>query len=228
MLKVENLSVGYDNRIAIKDINFTLGSMQKMVVIGANGCGKSAMLKTLVGILEPISGQIIKKLDAHIAYLGQFNELNLALPLSVKDFVMTSQYERVGLFGRIDSNAIMSVKMAMEFMEIDNLSKKPISSISGGQKQRAMLATVLAKNAQIAIMDEPTNNLDVGGIAIYNSMIELLISKGMSIIVSTHNLKEANKADLVAILSSKQTATLGLPSDVLNANSILQAFGVEL
>ena len=227
MIKVKNLSVGYNQTSIIQNVNFEIKEGQILALIGPNGSGKSSILKTIAGLLKPIDGEIKIESNQKIAYLGQFNEFNLALPLSVFDFVMTGQYSKLGLFGKIKDANKNAVKAAMEFMEIYDLAPKPLASLSGGQKQRAMLACIMAKNSDVILLDEPANNLDAKGLKSYENLIDKFKSDGATIIISTHNLQEAKTADYVAVLANNQITAFGEPNETLKPEVLLKAFGIN-
>ncbi len=225
MISLTNIEVCYSKETAIENISFELKKGSTLSLIGANGSGKSTILKAIANIIPISSGQIKLESKNKVAYLGQFNEFNKTMPISVQDLIITGLYADIGLFGKITQKHIDMVLNAMDILEISHLAKKRVNSLSGGQKQRALLATILVKNADIILLDEPTNNLDTRGIDIYYKIIEELKSRGCSIVVATHNLQEAKNSDLVAILYNKNIVSIGKSSETLKPEILLKAFG---
>lgn len=225
MISLQNIEVCYGKESAIENVSFVLDKGSTLSLIGANGSGKSTILKAIANIIPISKGDIYLKSTNKIAYLGQFNEFNKTMPISVQDLILTGLYADIGLFGKITAEHTKLIYDAMDFLEITHLAKKRVSSLSGGQKQRALLATILVKNTEIVLLDEPTNNLDTRGIDIYYKMVEKLKNRGCSIVVATHNLQEAKNSDLVAILYNKNIVSIGKSSETLRPEILLKAFG---
>ena len=135
----------------------------------STGLGKTTLLKTIVGLLPPIKGDINVlgnppgKNPKQLAYLSQFHESGFILPLRVKDVVQMGRYTDKGLFGRMTELDEEIISTSIKRMGIEDLRDTPLRLLSGGQQQRAYMAQVLARQADLIVLDEPTSSLDASG-----------------------------------------------------------------
>jgi ABC-type Mn2+/Zn2+ transport system ATPase subunit len=233
-IRARQLNIGYKREVVVPDINFELKKGQAIALIGTNGSGKSTLLKTIVGLLEPMGGQLsifgIPPGNNHrrIAYLGQFHTSAFVLPIRAIDVVLMGRYPLLGLWQRMTRRDEEIVMNAMKIMGIENLAGASLRSLSGGQQQRVYLAQVLAHQADLLVMDEPTTGLDAGGRELYLRAINDELCRGASVIMATHDIQEeATLCHQVMLLAHKVVA-LGSPSEVLSPDALLETFGVVI
>jgi ABC-type Mn2+/Zn2+ transport system ATPase subunit len=229
-----NLSIGYNSEPVVKDINFGLKKGQAIALIGTNGSGKSTLLRTIVNLLSPISGQLLifgmppGKNPQRIAYLGQYHSSGFILPLRAIDVVRMGRFPLHGLLGRMKKKDDEIVRLSMQAMGIEKLANTPMRYLSGGQQQRTYLAQVLAHQADLLVMDEPTVGLDAGGRDLYLQAVNSELSRGATVVIATHDIHdEARMCNLVMLLARRVVA-LGSPSDVLTPEALLETFGILL
>ncbi len=171
------LDIGYQSERIVQNINFTVERGQSLALVGVNGSGKSTLLKTIVGLLPPIKGdlQVLRNSPGQsprqIAYLSQAHKSGFILPLRALDAVRMGRFANHGLLGKITSVDEELVVRAMQSMQVWDLADKPLRSLSGGQQQRVYIAQVLARHADLLILDEPTAGLDAGAREIYQEAI---------------------------------------------------------
>jgi ABC-type Mn2+/Zn2+ transport system ATPase subunit len=228
----QKLSIGYSNEIIVSDIDFELGSGEAFALIGTNGSGKSTLLKTVVGLIRPLSGRITvfgQKPGANpkrIAYLGQFHHSGFVLPLRVIDVVRMGRFPRFGLFKPRPRDDDLVVQSAMRALGIEGLSEEPLRSLSGGQQQRTYLAQVLAHQADLLVLDEPTAGLDAGGRELYLHAINDELCRGASLLVATHDIREEAALCKSVMLLAHKVVAYGPPQEVLKPEALLEAFGI--
>jgi len=205
----EKLEIGYDRRVIVPEINFSIAPGKTLALTGINGSGKTTLLKTIAGLLPRVSGNLFVFGDApgkspkRIAYLSQANPTSFLLPLRVIDVVRMSRFSTRGLLGALTGEDEKLVRDSMQLMNIESLADKPLNALSGGQRQRVYLSYVLCRNADLVLLDEPTSNLDVPGVNIYKQAIALMLSRGAAVIVATHNIKEAATSDMAMLLAQR-------------------------
>jgi ABC-type Mn2+/Zn2+ transport system ATPase subunit len=231
-IQARQLNIGYRREVVVPDINFELKKGQAIALIGTNGSGKSTLLKTIVGLLEPMGGQLsifgMPPGNNHrrIAYLGQFHTSAFVLPIRAIDVVRMGRYPLLGLWQRMSGSDEEIVMNAMKIMGIENLAGASLRSLSGGQQQRVYLAQTLAHQADLLVMDEPTTGLDAGGRELYLRAINDELCRGASVIMATHDIQEeATLCHQVMLLAHKVVA-MGAPGDVLSPEALLETFGV--
>ncbi len=202
----QNLSVGYNNIPLHKDINFTIPSGSYTCIVGENGVGKSTLIKTILGLIPPISGNISLGNNANqvnIGYLSQQTQVQRDFPASVYEVVLSGCLSKIGLRPYFNKSEKNLAKEMLDKLNITDLSKKSYSQLSGGQQQRVLLARALCATDKILLLDEPTAGLDIASTQEFYRIVRALNKEGTTIIMITHNLQEAlDDADYVLCLNN--------------------------
>ena len=231
-VRAKRLVIGYKNEVVVRDIDFDLKQGEAIALIGTNGSGKSTMLKTIVGLLEPIGGNLsvfdMAPGNNHrrIAYLGQFHTSGFVLPIRAVDVVAMGRYPLHGLWRPMGKNDGEIVQAAMNAMGIEGLANAALRSLSGGQQQRVYLAQTLAHQADLLIMDEPTTGLDAGGRELFLKAINDEICRGASVIMATHDIQEEASLCHQVMLLAQKVVAFGPPDKVITSEALLETFGV--
>jgi len=228
-----HLDIGYDGVPVVRHIEFILSRKQALAIVGINGSGKSSLLKTVVGLLQPIGGQLAVMGGSpgtrpkRIAYLSQFHPSGFVLPLRAVDVVRMGRFTALGLVGRMARRDHDLVADSMKRMQIEDLAQAPLRSLSGGQMQRVYLAQVLCRQADLLVLDEPTAGLDVAGKKLFELAMRAELDRGASLITATHDIQEAMLCDQVMLLARRVVA-LGAPGAVLTPEALMETFGIVL
>jgi ABC-type Mn2+/Zn2+ transport system ATPase subunit len=229
-----HLNIGYAKEIIVPDINFDLNHGQALALIGTNGSGKSTLLKTIVGLLPGIGGMLSVfgmppgSNFRRIAYLGQFHASGFVLPIRVIDVVRMGRFPMYGLWKRMGRQDDEIISSALRAMGIERLAQSPLRSLSGGQQQRTYLAQVLAHQADLLVLDEPTLGLDVGGRELYLHAIDNELARGASIIVATHDIQEEAALCQKVMLLARKVVAFGAPQAVLTPAALLETFSIVI
>ncbi len=203
----QNLTIGYSNITLHENINFTIPSGSYTCIIGENGVGKSTLVKTLLGLVPPLSGSIhmadeLKGRD--IGYLPQQTQVQKDFPASVFEVVLSGCLNKVGLRPFYNKAEKQLAKDMLAKLGMLSFTKHSYSELSGGQQQRVLLARALCATNKILLLDEPTAGLDMTTTAEFYSLIKELNEEGITIIMITHNLQDAI-SDANYILSVENT-----------------------
>ncbi len=200
-----DLAVGY-NAVALQsDINFTIASGAYVCIVGENGVGKSTFMKTLLGLLPPIRGQVLwgngtQPLD--IGYLPQQTQAQKDFPASVYEVVLSGCISKMGLRPFYSKNEKKYARETLEKLHISHLSKRSYNELSGGQQQRVLLARALCATSTALLLDEPTAGLDSATTQDFYKLIQTLHGDGITVLMITHHVQEAlADADYVLCLS---------------------------
>ncbi|WP_029324239.1 metal ABC transporter ATP-binding protein [Butyrivibrio sp. AE3004] len=220
VLTVRNLALGYDKRIIMDNVNFEVNEGDYLCIVGENGSGKSTLMKTLLGLCEPLFGEVkyengIKTNE--IGYLPQQTIVQKDFPASVKEIVISGCQARLG-FRPFYSKK--EKKIAMENMEklgILDLSDRCYRELSGGQQQRVLLARALCAAGKILLLDEPVSGLDPRITAQMYGLIETLNKEGMSIIMISHDIYGALNYSS-HILHMGDSASFGTKDDFMKSD----------
>jgi ABC-type Mn2+/Zn2+ transport system ATPase subunit len=233
-LEIENASIGYGEKIIMRDLSFQVPHGARVAVVGPNGAGKSTLFKALVGILPLQSGRILihgESLGTHkdcVAYIPQREDVDWRFPVTVSDVVMMGRFGQMGWLNQPSKADKQLVRKSMEQMGIGDLANHSIGQLSGGQQQRAFLARAIAQEPHILLMDEPFTGVDMTTQEATLNLLDHLRSQHVTAIVSTHDLNlAASRFDLVLLINHKLIA-YGAPQEVFKQENLSQAFGNSL
>lgn len=192
-----DLAIGYEGKTVVQNINLSVKKGDYLCVIGENGAGKSTFMKTLLGLLPPVSGKIefydgLKKNE--IGYLPQQTEVQKDFPASVREIVLSGCQGRCGLRPFYNTQEKKLAEDAMERMQITDLARRCYRELSGGQQQRVLLARALCATQKMLLVDEPVSGLDPKATAqMYELLEELNEIDGITIIMISHDIAATMK-----------------------------------
>ncbi|HJA74811.1 MAG TPA: ABC transporter ATP-binding protein [Candidatus Limosilactobacillus gallistercoris] len=158
VVSVEDLNVAYGNHQVISDLSFTVNEGDFMVVIGENGVGKTTLVRALLGLIKPHSGEIDVPASNLIGYVPQFRNIDEEYPLSIRDFVSLN-VKKPG-FPWLSKKERAKVDRMIRMTDLTAIADRPLGLASGGEKQRAYLAQALLRSPKLLILDESTASLD--------------------------------------------------------------------
>lgn len=227
----KDLVVAYGDTIALDSSTFAIPAGRVTAVIGPNGSGKSTLLNAIAGLVEPLAGsiEVPARSDGRrrIAYVMQTTKINDALPVSVREVVTMGRYAGVGAYRPLRAEDREAVQLAMERTGIAELAAKHLTELSGGQRQRVFVAQGLAQEHQLLLLDEPLTGIDLTTAVAIDQVLHEEIAEGCTVILTTHDLSEADVADHVLLLSGRVVAS-GAPAEVLTPAHLSEAYGAAL
>ncbi|MBI2169955.1 MAG: metal ABC transporter ATP-binding protein [Actinobacteria bacterium] len=231
--RARGLVVAYGPRVAIASSDFEVPSACVTAVIGPNGSGKSTLLHALAGLVRPHSGtlEVLGGAPEHahdrVAYVLQTAGVNRVLPVTVGEVVAMGRYGGRGLIGRWRPDDREAVDHALARLDIVDLAGRHLRELSTGQRQRALVAQGLAQQADVLLLDEPVTALDIPSHEAIDVVIEEEVASGRTVVITTHDLDEARRADHVLLLGGRVVAE-GSPGEVLTDERLLEAYGAHL
>lgn len=230
-LELEDVSAGYNGVPAVQRVTMQVPHGARLAIVGPNGSGKSTLFKALVGLLPLSSGSIRihgAPLGMHrdcVAYVPQREEVDWRFPVTALDVVLMGRYGRRGWLRRLTSEDTAVARRCLERMGMDRYEDRPIADLSGGEQQRVFLARALAQEPHILLMDEPFNGVDVGTRETILALLDELVARKVTALVSTHDLNlAATRFDLVALLN-RDLVAYGSPTEVFTSANVVEAFG---
>lgn len=236
VIEVKDMSFGYTRQKVLEHVDFHVEKGDFALIIGDNGVGKSTMVKLLLGVIVPTSGEILisgRKVrslkDTHIGYLPQNGGSRAAsFPATCEEIVMSSLYPKIG-FGRLAGKKHKAkVLEALETVGMAEKRKSLIGELSGGQQQRVMLARVLAGDPEVLILDEPTVGVDAESVdRLLHILHHLNIDKKVTIVMVTHDIDKVGPfANRVLCLSEGACNEEALPqAEIIHAHAHKHAKG---
>lgn len=237
-LEARDLAFGFPGRTVGKDVSFALGEGEVMCVLGPNGGGKTTLFRTLLGLLERHAGSIrlgndeIESLSRaevarRVGYVPQGHAAYFAF--TVREFVLMGRTAHLGAFASPTKHDLAVAERALASLEIPHLAGRPVTQISGGERQLALLARALAQEARLLVMDEPTAGLDFGNQVRVLQTIATLARSGISILFATHAPDHAFlAASRVMLLSEGRAVAIGTPREVIRADTLERLYGVSV
>lgn len=203
-LSLEGVSIGYGSDVIIPDITFCIQEGDYVCIEGSNGSGKSTLIKTILGIIKPVTGVIVKndKLkDNGIGYVPQQSSIQKDFPVTVREVVCSGLRSNKLLRNSKDK---IILKKVVDKVGIEDIIDRPFSKLSGGQKQKVLVARALCTESGIVILDEPCNNLDTASVISVNELLLELNRTGVTVIVISHAVdKIIEDVDYVITVNDK-------------------------
>ena len=190
----DNLTIGYNDTPILKNISFEICRGDYLTVLGENGAGKSTLIKTLAGLIKPLSGKISYNNGLkpnQIGYLPQKNGISSDFPASSYEIVISGCLNRHKISPFYSKEDIKSANNALSMLEISDISKKSFNRLSGGQQQRVLLARSLCSAHKILILDEPVSSLDPVAQNDFYKIMEKLNNNMMTLIIVSHDPKRS-------------------------------------
>ncbi|MEE9143569.1 MAG: ABC transporter ATP-binding protein [Candidatus Binatia bacterium] len=237
-LQARNISFGYEEALVLKDIGFSIQEGDFVALIGPNGSGKTTLLKILLGTLSPMEGEVLldgnpvlsyaaKERAKKIGYVSQ--QPFFSFPLTVLELVFLGRYAHSNRFKQRPEDG-QAVEDALHQTDSFNLRERKFTTLSGGERQKVLIARALAQTPFLLLMDEPTVHLDIYfQLQILNSLKEICREKKLTIVAVLHDLNLISLfADKALLLKSGELLAFGRVKEVLNETSIKELFGVEV
>lgn len=199
IIEVEDLTIAYQNKPIIWDIDLKIKNNVLLAIVGPNGAGKSTLIKGILSLIPSLSGKIeifgknINKNKGKIAYVPQVGNVNWDFPTTVLDVVLMGRYVHLGWIKKPTKKDKEKAMEALKMIEMENFADRQISQLSGGQKQRVFLARALVQEAELYFLDEPMQGIDIKSEAIIFDILKKMKSEGKTIIVVHHDLKTVKK-----------------------------------
>ncbi|MGD9936032.1 MAG: ABC transporter ATP-binding protein [Methanoregulaceae archaeon] len=238
-LEVREVSFTYiDGPVVFSGVSFTVGAGEVFSILGPNGTGKSTLLKCCGHLLAPSSGEVLiegrplAELSANeraqaLGYVPQTH--SPPFPFPVRDFIAMGRAPYIGLFSTPARDDVDRAEQAMARVGIAHLADRPITQVSGGERQLALIARVLVQEPTIMLLDEPTSHLDFGNQLRILEVVRSLADEGITCLVATHYPDHAFITDgRSAILRDRTLSAVGSNQDVITEENLKRAYGIDV
>ena len=237
-LEARGLACGYGGRAVLSDVSFTLDAGEVLVLLGPNGVGKTTLFKTVLGLLDPLAGEVRiqgrdlrewseNELARQLAYIPQMHES--AFAFTVEQVVLMGRTPYVSGFSSPGAQDEEVACEAMERMGISDLAQRDYTELSGGERQMVLIARALAQQPRVLVMDEPCASLDLGNQSLLLTQVARLAREGMAVIMTTHDPNHAFALDgRVLCLGEGGLAAAGRASEVLTSDLMRRMYGVPV
>lgn len=237
-IQLRDITAAYENTVVIPKLNLNIPGGKITIVVGANGCGKSTMIKTAAGILRPKRGEILingaklremapKETAKQMAVLPQ--SPHVPERLLVKELVAYGRFPYQKPMGGLSEHDHQVIRWAMDATGICEFQDRPAESLSGGQRQRAFIAMALAQETGILVLDEPTTYLDMSHqLEILTLLKELNRKNDTTIVMVIHEINHASRfADHIIGMKDGRAVFEGAPADVITEEHLKTLYGIR-
>lgn len=237
MIQVDEVSFDYQQNMVLKHISFQIEAGEFVGIIGPNGAGKSTLLKLLDGILTPSEGSIFfrgkeirhysrREFAQIVGYVPQ--HFTVSFHFTARDIVTMGRFPHHGLGWREGAHDRQAIARAMELTECSELGERDFFTLSGGEQQRVILASALAQEPEILLLDEPTTALDVKHqLHFYQILQRLSREEGKTVLVVTHDIQLALRfCQRLLVLKNGQLIADGATNRVVNAELLSEVYEV--
>ncbi len=210
LVDLREVSIGYGrNRLASRiDWRIMPGSLWG--VIGPNGAGKTTLLRVLLGLTDPLDGQVSRRRGLRFGYVKQRDTLNETYPFTVFEVVLSGRYGLMRCPGRARPEDYDAVERALVRTGMANLRDEPVRALSGGQKQRVLIARAIAARPDVIVLDEPTNDMDIAGEESVLALIrDIHTESGVAVVIVSHLLNAVLRtAEDILFIKDSELGTL--------------------
>ncbi|HDK7156654.1 TPA: ABC transporter ATP-binding protein [Clostridium botulinum] len=239
MINIQDFTIGYNNKVIVKNFNLKVYKGDMLTIIGPNGSGKSTVLKAIGRLLKPMEGIIHldgkllwdmsnKDIAKEMACLSQHN--SAPKDMTIRRIVGFGRNPHKAWFESLNKEDEEIIDWALENTNLKHMENKKITSVSGGERQRAWLAMALAQKPKVLLLDEPTTYLDINNqIEILELVRQLNKNLKLTVVMVLHDLNQAAKySNRVLVLKNGEIQALGKPEEILNKKLIRDVYSVDM
>lgn len=240
ILKVDHLSVAYDDTVVLKDVSFQIEKGTMTAMVGPNGAGKSTLVKAILGLVPLLEGTIDLTLDTktvsayggaktnsiynHIAYVPQTSAVDWDYPITVFEVVLMGTYRRLGWFKRPGKREREEATKALQTVGMLDYAQRSISQLSGGQQQRVFLARALVENQEVYLLDEPFKGIDKTTESVLVKIMKEMQAAGKTLLIVHHNLQTLEAYFDQVLCINRRLVGMGPVQDVVGSHLLDETF----
>jgi ABC-type Mn2+/Zn2+ transport system ATPase subunit len=229
VVRAEHLTLGYSHRTLVRDLSFDIRAREILGLVGPNGCGKTTLLRAILGLMTPMHGRVERDPTLVISYVPQRDRLDTMLPITVFEVVLMGRAARSGALQPTRRTDRDKVRHALARVGVEALSQQLFRTLSGGQQQRVLLARALAAEPDVLVLDEPTAGMDIAGeTAVIDFLRDLNRQNGLTILIVTHLLSLVLNLATSIMLMGAGAILHGPMDEVLKEDRLTELYGVPM
>jgi manganese/iron transport system ATP-binding protein/manganese/zinc/iron transport system ATP- binding protein len=225
LLRLDRVGAGYDERLALRDVDFAAHAGERIAVLGPNGGGKTTLFRVILGELPARTGHLT--LSGDVAVVPQTERSRLDFPVSALDVVLMGTIAARPWWRAASRADREAAREALASVGLADRAHTTFGALSGGQRQRVLVARALVRRARVLLLDEPYTGLDTASAARLDELIAELAAAGHTLLIATHDVSQSRGWDQVLCLNGAQVA-YGPPASTLTPQTLAATYGGEL
>ena len=235
MIELKKVTAGYSSKTVLSEISLSVPKGTLISVIGKNGSGKSTLLKTVIGIINAKSGEMLvdgeselsrQSMAKKVSYLAQGKSVS---DMTVEQLVLHGRFPHLSYPRRYSKKDREISSAALRQMGIADIAGTPLSALSGGMRQKAYIAMALAQDTDYILLDEPTTYLDISNQVELMKILRSLADRGKGIVAVMHDLPLAfGFSDRIAVIKDAKIAAFDTPQKICDSGIVQEVFGIDL
>ena len=229
IVRGQHLTLGYPHRVVVRDLSFEIHRGDILGIVGPNGCGKTTLLRSVLGLILPLQGSVERDPALVVSYVPQRDRLDTMLPITALEVVLMGRTARAGVLRRTPASDRAAAQSALARVDADALAPQLFRNLSGGQQQRVLLARALAAEPDVLVLDEPTAGMDIASEASIVALLrDLNRTRGVTILIVTHLLSLALNFATSIMLMGADEILCGPVDEVLDEDRLSALFGAPI
>lgn len=229
LVRFDGVAVGYGRHAVLRDLSFAIPDGDFLGLVGPNGSGKTTILRTILQTLEPLAGTVWRADGLRFGYVPQRDQVDYGFPLTALEVVLMGRYDRMGLGRRPTAQDRELAAAALAQVGIADLAGQHLRSMSGGQRQRTLIARALVGDPNVLVLDEPTSGMDlVSSTQILGFVRDLHERSGLTVIMVSHALNEvANYVQRIALVVPGGLR-IGTVDEIMSESVLREVYGIPV
>lgn len=233
-LIIQNLTVAYDQKPVLREVNLTIPAGRMTAIVGPNGAGKSTLIKAILGLIPRLSGKVLwggatlEKPRGEIAYVPQRGSVDWDFPINVLEVTLMGCYGRLGWFRRPGKSDREGAMHCLEQVGMTDFAKRQIGELSGGQQQRVFLARALLQDAPVYMLDEPLAGVDASTEVVILERLRAVRDSGKLVLVVHHDLQTVQENFDDIVLLNGSVVAYGDVLQTMTADNLRKTYGGKL
>lgn len=231
-IDIENITVSYNDLLALESVTCTLEHGTICALIGTNGAGKSTLFRTIMGLITPDIGRVlidgepvdVARKRGAIGYMPQSEDIDRNFPISVREVVGMGRFTHEGATRKPSDADTAAIDNALQRLNLTELIERQIGQLSVGQRKRVFLARVIAQEASVLLLDEPFAGVDLGSAKLIIDLLHELAESGCAILVASHELQAIEALADTGVLLNRRVLFQGDIEEALRPENLTQAF----